>query len=53
MILGPFEKITFFGPDPLTRRNEHDNVICVVGIGQDITAHLAHEREYSTLFDNT
>ena len=35
-----------------TRRNEHGRVIGVVGIGQDITARLAQEREYSKLIDN-
>jgi PAS domain S-box-containing protein len=35
-----------------TRRNEHGNVIGVVGIGQDITARLTQEREYSKLIDN-
>jgi len=35
-----------------TRRNEHGKVIGVVGIGQDITARLAQEREYSKLIDN-
>jgi PAS domain S-box-containing protein len=35
-----------------TRRNEHGNVIGVVGIGQDITARLAQEKEYSKLIDN-
>src|SRR5210317_1209589 len=34
-----------------TRRDEQGNVIGVVGIGQDITAHLAQEREYSKLID--
>jgi PAS domain S-box-containing protein len=37
----------------MTRRNEHENVICVVGIGQDITAHLAQEKEYLKLIDNS
>jgi hypothetical protein len=36
----------------MTRRNEHENVICVVETGQDITAHLVQEKEYSTLIDN-
>jgi hypothetical protein len=36
----------------MTRRNEHENVICVVGIGQDITAHLAQKKEYLKLIDN-
>ena len=35
-----------------TRRDEHGKVIGVVGIGQDITARLAQEREYSKLIDN-
>jgi len=35
-----------------TRRNEHGKVIGVVGIGQDITARLTQEREYSKLIDN-
>jgi PAS domain S-box-containing protein len=35
-----------------TRRNEHGEVIGVVGIGQDITARLAQEREYFKLIDN-
>jgi hypothetical protein len=35
----------------MTRRIEHRNVISVVGIGQDITARLAHEKEYSKLID--
>ena len=30
----------------------HGQVIGVVGIGQDITARLAQEREYSKLIDN-
>ena len=34
-----------------TRRDETGNVIGVVGIGQDITARLAQEREYSKLID--
>ena len=34
-----------------TRRDEQGNMIGVVGIGQDITAHLAQEREYSKLID--
>ena len=34
-----------------TRRDEQGNIIGVVGIGQDITAHLAQEREYSKLID--
>ena len=34
-----------------TRRDEQGNVIGVVGIGQDITARLAQEREYSKLID--
>ena len=34
-----------------TRRDEHGKVIGVVGIGQDITARLAQEREYSKLID--
>ena len=33
------------------RRDEQGNVIGVVGIGQDITARLAQEREYSKLID--
>jgi PAS domain S-box-containing protein len=32
-----------------TRRDEHGHVIGVVGIGQDITFHIAQEREYSKL----
>ena len=35
-----------------TRRDEHGKVIGVVGIGQDITARLAQEREYSKLIDS-
>ena len=35
-----------------TRRDGQGNVIGVVGIGQDITARLAQEREYSKLIDN-
>ncbi len=35
-----------------TRRDEQGNVIGVVGIGQDITARLAQEREYSKLIDS-
>ncbi len=35
-----------------TRRNEHGNVIGVVGIGQDITARLTQEKEYSKSIDN-
>ena len=34
-----------------TRRDEQGNMIGVVGIGQDITARLAQEREYSKLID--
>ena len=34
-----------------TRRDEHGKVIGVVGIGQDITARLAQEREYAKLID--
>jgi hypothetical protein len=34
-----------------TRKDEQGNVIGVVGIGQDITARLAQEREYSKLID--
>ncbi|KAJ1451244.1 hypothetical protein M885DRAFT_589608 [Pelagophyceae sp. CCMP2097] len=34
-----------------TRRDEHDKVVGVVGIGQDITARIAQEREYSRLID--
>ena len=34
-----------------TRRDEQGNIIGVVGIGQDITARLAQEREYSKLID--
>jgi len=34
------------------RRNEHGKIIGVVGIGQDITARLAQEREYFKLIDN-
>jgi PAS domain S-box-containing protein len=34
-----------------TRRNEQGTIIGVVGIGQDITARLAQEREYSKLID--
>jgi PAS domain S-box-containing protein len=34
-----------------TRRDAEGNVIGVVGIGQDITARLAQEREYSKLID--
>ncbi len=35
-----------------TRRNEHSNVIGLVGIRQDITACLTQEKEYSKLIDN-
>jgi len=35
-----------------TRRDEYGKVAGVVGIGQDITARLAQEREYSKLIDN-
>eukprot|EP00956_Cyclotella_meneghiniana_P011801 scaffold16582_cov75-Cyclotella_meneghiniana.AAC.5 len=35
-----------------TRRDEQGSVIGVVGIGQDITARLAQEREYSKLIDS-
>ena len=35
-----------------TRRDEHGKIIGVVGIGQDITARLAQEREYSKLIDS-
>ncbi len=35
-----------------TRRNKHSNVIGVVEIGQDITACLTQEKEYSKLIDN-
>ena len=35
-----------------TRRDEQGNIIGVVGIGQDITARLAQEREYSKLIDS-
>ena len=34
-----------------TRKDEQGNIIGVVGIGQDITARLAQEREYSKLID--
>ena len=34
-----------------TRRDEQGNMIGVVGIGQDISARLAQEREYSKLID--
>ena len=34
-----------------TRRDEQGNVIGVVGIGQDITARVAQEQEYSRLID--
>jgi hypothetical protein len=34
-----------------TRRDEQGNIIGVVGIGQDITGRIAHEREYSKLID--
>ena len=35
-----------------TRRDEQGNVIGVVGIGQDITARIAQEQEYSRLIDS-
>ncbi len=35
-----------------TRRDEHGNIIGVVGIGQDITFRIAQEREYSNLINN-
>jgi PAS domain S-box-containing protein len=35
-----------------TRRDEHGNIIGVVGIGQDITFRIAQEREYSKLIDH-
>ena len=35
-----------------TRKDEQGGVIGVVGIGQDITARLAQEREYSKLIDS-
>jgi len=35
-----------------TRRDEHGNVIGVVGIGQDITERIAQEREFSKLIDS-
>ena len=35
-----------------TRRDEHGKIIGVVGIGQDITARLAQEREYAKLIDS-
>ena len=35
-----------------TRRDGQGNIIGVVGIGQDITARLAQEREYSKLIDS-
>ena len=35
-----------------TRRDEHGNIIGVVGIGQDITFRIAQEREYSNLIEN-
>ncbi|KAL7463164.1 hypothetical protein ACHAXS_003538, partial [Conticribra weissflogii] len=34
-----------------TRRDEQGNIIGVVGIGQDITARLAQEKEYTKLID--
>jgi PAS domain S-box-containing protein len=34
-----------------TRRDKDGNIIGVIGIGQDITARLAQEREYSKLID--
>ena len=34
-----------------TRRDERDLIIGVVGIGQDITARVAQEQEYSRLID--
>jgi PAS domain S-box-containing protein len=34
-----------------TRRDEHGRVIGVVGIGQDITARIRQEKEYSRLID--
>ena len=34
-----------------TRRDESNHVIGVVGIGQDITARIAQEQEYSKLID--
>lgn len=35
-----------------TRRNEHGNIIGMVGIGQDITERIAQEREFSKLIDS-
>ena len=34
-----------------TRRDEHNRISGVVGIGQDITARIAQEQEYSRLID--
>jgi len=34
------------------RRDEHGNIIGVVGIGQDITERIAQEREFSKLIDS-
>ena len=34
-----------------TRRDEHDVIVGVVGIGQDITARIAQEQEYARLID--
>ncbi|KAL7450697.1 hypothetical protein ACHAXS_000234, partial [Conticribra weissflogii] len=34
------------------RRDEHGNIIGVVGIGQNITDRIAQEREFSNLIDN-
>ena len=34
------------------RRNIHDKVIGVVGVGQDITARIAQEQEYRKLIDS-
>ena len=34
-----------------TRRDEHDFIVGVVGIGQDITARIAQEQEYARLID--
>ena len=32
-------------------RNPNDKIICLVGIGQDITGRIAQEREYTRLID--